>query len=49
MFNLLFSKLNYAKNFDTLFNRDNIMLQEILNEEDIKTGFSNPSDAMTKL
>ena len=49
MFNLLFSKLNYAKNFDNLFNRENITLQEILNEEDIKTGFNNPSDSMTKL
>lgn len=48
MFNLLFSRLNYQKNFDSLFNREHLTLQEVLNEEDIKTGFINPTEAMAK-
>lgn len=42
------SRLNYAKNFDNLFNRENLTLQDVLNEEDIKTGFINPTDAMAR-
>lgn len=49
MFNLLFSRLNYARNFDSLFGKENLSLQDVLNEEDIKTGFINPTDAMAKL
>ena len=48
MFNLLFSRLNYQRNFDTVFNRDKVTLEDVLNEEDIKSGFINPTDAMAK-
>lgn len=43
------SRLNYTKNFDGLFGKENLTLQEVLNEEDIKTGFLNPSETMGKL
>lgn len=42
------SRLSYAKNFEPLFSRDNLTLQDVLNEEDIKSGFNNPSESMAK-
>jgi hypothetical protein len=43
------SRFNYQRNFDSLFAKENLTLQEVLNEEEIKTGFINPSEAMGRL
>lgn len=49
MFNFLFNRFGYVKNYDAIFQKEGATIQNILDEDDIKGAFINPSSVVNNL
>ena len=49
MFNFLFNRFGYVKNYDSIFQKEGATIQHILDEDDIKGAFINPSTVVNSL
>jgi hypothetical protein len=49
MFNFLFNRFGYVKNYDAVFQKEGATIYSILEEDDIKGAFINPTSAVNNL
>lgn len=49
MFNFLFNRFGYVKNYDAVFLKEGTTIYNVLDEDDIRGAFINPSVAVNNL